>query len=71
MADNQPDKITKLQYIQQQLNGCEVQSLSQEGVVGINKGRAYRDGEDISDTLSEEDWNDLWIEYLENERGQI
>ena len=47
------------------LNGCEVNSLEFEGVVGIKNGVAYRDGEILK--LSDEDVNTLWQEYIEEE----
>ncbi len=47
------------------LNGCEVNSLEFEGVVGIVKGVAYRDGEKLE--LTDEDVQTLWQEYIEEE----
>jgi hypothetical protein len=47
------------------LNGCEVNSLEFEGVVGINNGNVYRDGEKLK--LTDEDIQTLWDEYVEGE----
>lgn len=48
------------------LNGCEVNSLEFEGVVGINNGKVFRDGETLE--LTDEDVQTLWDEYIEGER---
>lgn len=50
--------------IKSQLNGCEVNSLEYEGIVGVQNGRAFRDGEDITSSI---DWKTLWDEYIEGE----
>lgn len=47
------------------LNGCEVNSLEFEGVVGINKGVVYRDGEKLE--LTDDEVQILWEEYVEGE----
>ena len=47
------------------LNGCEVNSLEFEGVVGINNGVVYRDGEILE--LTDEEVQILWEEYVEGE----
>jgi hypothetical protein len=47
------------------LNGCEVNSLEFEGVVGISNGNVYRDGEKLK--LTDEDIQTLWDEYVEGE----
>ncbi len=54
-----------IEEIKEMLNGCEVQSISQEGVVGFSKGNFYMDS-DILD-LSEKEIQKLWKEYLKNE----
>lgn len=47
------------------LNGCEVNSLEFEGVVGVRNGNVYRDGEKLE--LTDEDVETLWEEYVEGE----
>lgn len=53
------DEILKM------LNGCEVNSLEFEGVVGIINGVAYRDGEVLK--LTSKDIKTLWDEYVREE----
>lgn len=48
------------------LNGCEVNSLEFEGVVGINNGNVFRDGEKLE--LTNDEVKTLWDEYVEGER---
>jgi hypothetical protein len=48
------------------LNGCEVNSLEFEGVVGINNGNVFRDGEKLE--LTDDEVKTLWDEYVEGER---
>jgi hypothetical protein len=48
------------------LNGCEVNSLEFEGVVGINNGNVFRDGEKLE--LTDDEVKTLWDEYIEGER---
>jgi hypothetical protein len=55
-----------VEEIQKQLNGCEVISLSCEGVVYVSNGKVIRDGEDITESV---DWQELWDEYTDNELG--
>jgi len=53
------------QEIYSELNGCEVNSLSLEGVVGIINGHVYRNGEEIHPT--DPQMRKLWREYVHNE----
>lgn len=46
------------------MEGCEVQSLTYEGVVGVVNGEAYSYGEKIR-----VNWNTLYDEYAEQEVG--
>jgi hypothetical protein len=48
------------------LNGCELNSLEFEGVVGINNGNVFRDGEKLE--LTDDEVKTLWDEYVEGER---
>ena len=48
------------------LNGCEVNSLEFEGVVGINNGNVFIDGEKLE--LTDDEVKTLWDEYVEGER---
>jgi hypothetical protein len=48
------------------LNGCEVNSLEFEGVVGINNGNVFRDGETLE--LTDDEVKTLRDEYVEGER---
>ena len=47
------------------LNGCEVNSLEFEGVVGISNGKFFRDGEQLK--LTDDEVQTLWDEYIEGE----
>ena len=47
------------------LNGCEVNSLEFEGVVGISNGKVFRDGEQLQ--LTDDEVQTLWDEYVEGE----
>jgi len=67
---NQEDKVTienPVTDITNDLNGCEVDSISQEGVVGINNGKFYMNGNELK--LSNDAVLTLWDEYVENELG--
>jgi hypothetical protein len=51
--------------ILEMLNGCEVNSLEFEGVVGISNGKFFRDGEQLK--LTDDEVQALWDEYIEGE----
>jgi hypothetical protein len=53
--------------IKKELEGCEVISLSNEGVVGIYNGKVYRSGVEIK--MKVRDWYQLWKEYVQQELG--
>jgi len=55
--------------ILEMLDGCEVQSLSQEGVVYCLKGVLYQDG-DVLD-LTEKEIKKLWREYVKQELAEF
>jgi hypothetical protein len=57
----------KVVEILEMLEGCEVQSTSQKGVVGIYKGNPYKNGEELD--LSDKQLKKLWKEYVKNELG--
>jgi hypothetical protein len=48
--------------IKNTLDGCEVNSLTYEGVVYVSNGKAYMDGDVIRVS-----WKTLWNEYIGNE----
>ena len=59
----------KIEEIKKALDGCEVESLMFEGVVGVDNGvvtRAY-DGKQMK--MSDRKWKILEDEYFENEFG--
>lgn len=49
------------------MNGCECQSLTYEGCVGINGNKVYRSGEVVDTLDTDEKVNDLWDEYVRGE----
>ncbi len=62
---NLKQQVMSRNEILKMLNGCEVNSLEFEGVVGINNGNVFRDGEKLE--LTDEDVQTLWEEYVEGE----
>ena len=57
----------KVVEILEMLEGCEVQSTSQKGVVGFYKGNAYKNGDELD--LNDKQLKKLWREYVKNELG--
>jgi hypothetical protein len=58
--------MTRVEILEM-LNGCEVQSKSQKGVVGVYQEQFYKDGEELD--LSDKQVKKLWKEYVKNELG--
>lgn len=56
---------TNIDIIVRSLDGCEVNSLSQEGVIYVSNGCFYRDGEQLF--LKKSHIVTLYREYIENE----
>ncbi len=53
-------EITEIKTL---LEGCEISSLTYEGVVYVSNGVAYTQGE----KLKSPDWSILWKEYIASE----
>jgi nitrogen regulatory protein PII len=56
-----------IQDIKEALDGCEIRSITMEGVVGFNRGKCFRGGEEIFPT--DKQIKRLWKEYLREELG--
>ena len=57
----------KISEIQELLNGCEVRSISMEGLVGCNRNKWFQNGTEIFPT--DKQISKLWKEYLKDELG--